>query len=162
MKTLFSKTWNKSAQPRKQRKYRHNAPIHTARKFLSAHLSKHLRKEYGRRSAKLRLDDLVKVVRGNYAGTEGKVTKMDALESKVYISGISLKKAGGKQSFVPIQASNVMIIELNMADAKRVAALKKNAAGNVSAPSQGKGAKADAAKNAKSGDAKQKPAEAAK
>ncbi len=128
MKALFSKTWNTSKQPRKQRKYRHNAPIHVKRKYLSANLSKHLRKEYGRRSAKLRAEDLVKIMRGEFSKKEGKVLKIELSDSTVTIDGISKKKSGGKEFNVPIQASNVQIIELNLKDEKRVAALKKKKA----------------------------------
>ena len=125
MKAQFSKTWNASKQPRKQRKYRHNAPLHVGRKFLSAHLSKHLRKEYGRRSAKLRTEDLVKVMRGEYAGKEGKIQKMDVSKSTVFIEGISDKRSGGKEFNVPIQASNLQIVELNLKDERRINTLKK-------------------------------------
>ncbi|MBU4300777.1 MAG: 50S ribosomal protein L24 [Nanoarchaeota archaeon] len=125
MKAQFSKTWNTSKQPRKQRKYRHNAPLHVRRKYLSAHLSKHLQKEYGRRSAKIRTEDLVKVMRGEYAGKEGKIQKMDVSKSVVFIEGISGKRSGGKEFNVPIQASNVRIVELNLKDERRINALKK-------------------------------------
>ena len=125
MKAEFSKTWNTSTQPRKQRKYRYNAPLHILRKYLSAHLSKHLRKEYGRRSAKLRTEDVVKIMRGEFSGKEGKVQKVDISKSTVFIDGVSRKKAGGKEFQVPIQCSNVQIIELNLKDEKRVRALKK-------------------------------------
>ncbi|MCD6275005.1 MAG: 50S ribosomal protein L24, partial [Candidatus Aenigmarchaeota archaeon] len=50
MKQLFSKSWVKSKQPRKQRKYRHNAPKHIRQKFMHANLSKELREKYNRRS----------------------------------------------------------------------------------------------------------------
>jgi len=125
MKAEFSKTWNTSTQPRKQRKYRHNAPIHVRRKFLSAHLSKHLRKEYGRRSVKLRTEDVVKIMRGEFAKKEGKVQKVDISNSTVFVEGVSKKKAGGKEFQVPVQSSNVQIVELNLKDEKRVNALKK-------------------------------------
>ena len=125
MKAEFSKAWNTSTQPRKQRKYRHNAPIHVRRKFLSAHLSKHLRKEYGRRSVKLRTEDVVKVLRGEFKKKEGKVQKVDISNSTIFVEGVSKKKSGGKEFNVPIQSSNVQIIELNLKDEKRVNALKK-------------------------------------
>ena len=48
MKQKFSTKWNSSRQPRKQRKYLANAPLHLKRVLLSANLSKDLRKRYGR------------------------------------------------------------------------------------------------------------------
>ena len=50
MKRKFSKSWKSSKQPRKQRKYSANAPLHLKRKLLSVNLSKELRKKYGKRS----------------------------------------------------------------------------------------------------------------
>ncbi len=140
MKAEFSKTWNTSTQPRKQRKYRHNAPIHVRRKFLSAHLSKHLRKEYGRRSVKLRTEDVVKILRGEFKGKEGKVQKVDISNSTIFVEGVSKKKSGGKEFNVPMQSSNVQIIELNLKDEKRVNALKKikKTAANAQKPRKSK------------------------
>ncbi len=140
MRTLFSKTWNASRQARKQRKYRYNAPLHIKRKFLSAHLAKHLRIEYGRRSAVVRKDDVVKVMRGKFAGKEGKVSGVDMKNSRIFIEGAAVKKAGGKEAQVSIDASNVMIVELNLKDTKRVKALKKQK--TAAAPKQEKPAEA--------------------
>jgi large subunit ribosomal protein L24 len=64
MKKKWSKTWKSSKQPRKQRKYRHNAPLHIKHKFLSASLSKDLKKKYNIRNISLRKGDRVK----NYDG----------------------------------------------------------------------------------------------
>ena len=44
MKSVFSKTWVRSKQPRKQRKYVANAPLHIKGKMVRAHLSKDLQK----------------------------------------------------------------------------------------------------------------------
>ena len=151
MKALFSKTWNKSKQARKQRKYRYNAPLHLRRKFLSAHLAKHLRKEYGRRSAKVRKDDVVKIVRGKFAGKEGKVARLELRDSRIFVEGIAQKKAGGKEAQISIDPSNVIIVELNLKDAKRVIALKKKKAGaKAEVPKAAKAAPAEASKAPKS------------
>jgi ribosomal protein uL24 len=50
MKEAFSKKWKSSKQPRKQRKYRHIAPINIVRKFLSSPLSKELKIKYNKRN----------------------------------------------------------------------------------------------------------------
>ena len=73
MKTKFSGSWVKSKQPRKQRKYRYNAPLHIRQKFVGAHLSRELRKKYGKRSASLRKGDNVKIMRGQFRNKSGKV-----------------------------------------------------------------------------------------
>src|SRR3989338_176397 len=46
MKNKFSTKWKESKQPRKQRKYRANAPLHLRKKFVNVNLSKELRKKY--------------------------------------------------------------------------------------------------------------------
>ena len=45
-------------------------------KQIGATLSKQLRKKYGRRSIRILKGDVVKIVRGEYKGVEGKVTKI--------------------------------------------------------------------------------------
>ena len=60
-----------SKQPRKQRKARYNAPLHIRQKFMGARLSESLSKEYGTRSAPVIAGDTVKVMRGDFKGTEG-------------------------------------------------------------------------------------------
>ncbi len=95
MKTIFSKTWNKSKQPRKQRKFAANAPFHIQGKFLNSALSKDLRKKYGRRSLRLRTGDKVKVMRGNYKGQEHKVQSVNVTRQKVYLEKVEITKKDG-------------------------------------------------------------------
>ena len=73
MKQKFSKHWKASTQPRKQRKYRAKAPLHVIKRFLSANLSKDLRKKYGKRNLTLRKGDTVKVMRGKFRKKQGKI-----------------------------------------------------------------------------------------
>lgn len=119
MKTKFSKSWIKSKQPRKQRKYRYNAPLHIKQKFVSAHFSKELRKKYNKRSATLRKGDNVKVMRGQFKNKTGKVDKISLAKTYVYVSGIETVKRDGTKSRHPIHPSNLMITELNMDDKER-------------------------------------------
>jgi len=71
MKQKWSSKWTGSVQARKQRKYRINAPLHVKRKFLSAGLSKELRKRYSRRSIALRKGDEVQVISGKFKKRQG-------------------------------------------------------------------------------------------
>ncbi|MEM3690839.1 MAG: 50S ribosomal protein L24, partial [Candidatus Micrarchaeia archaeon] len=73
MRSKFSPSWKASVQPRKQRKYVKNAPLHIKRRMISAHLSKELREKYGRRNVQLRKGDRVKVLRGSMRGRTGTV-----------------------------------------------------------------------------------------
>ena len=119
MKTKFSRSWIKSKQPRKQRKYRYNAPLHIKQKFLHAHLSKELRKKYSKRSIALRKGDNVKVMRGQFKDKTGKVDEVSVKKTQVYVSGIEFVKRDGTKSRYPLQPSNIMITELNMDDKLR-------------------------------------------
>ena len=127
MKTKFSRTWKRSKQPRKQRKYRYNAPLHIKQKFMRAHLSKELRKKYNRRSLGLKKGDKVKIVRGQFKKKTGKVDKVDLKENYVYITGIEITKKDGTKAFYPLQPSNLMITELNLDDKKRQKILDRKA-----------------------------------
>jgi len=93
MKSKFSISWLSSKQVRKQRKYRYNAPLHLKHKFLSANLSKDLRKKYGKRSLPLRTGDEVLVMRGKFAKKTVKVSSVDPKRARVILEGlIELKK----------------------------------------------------------------------
>ena len=74
MKKEWSGNWASSAQPRKQRKYRLNAPLHVRKKFLSVNLVKGLRERYGKRSMVVRKGDKVVVARGGLKGKTGPVS----------------------------------------------------------------------------------------
>ncbi len=124
MRKKFSKKWISSKQPRKQRKYRYNAPLHIRHKLISAHLCKKLREELKIRSIPIRKGDRVRVMRGKYKKVEGTVTKVDLKKLKIYIDSVKRKKVSGKEVLVPIDPSNVEIIELNKDDPKRLKRLK--------------------------------------
>ena len=121
----FSKVWKASKQPRKQHKYRFNAPLHVKYKFMSSHLSKELRGKYGKRNAEVRKGDSVKILRGQFKGKTGKVDRADVKKSKVYIQGIEVSKKDGTKAFYPFNPSNLMITELKLDDKKRVKGLER-------------------------------------
>ena len=119
MKRKFSKSWKSSKQPRKQRKYAANAPLHLKRKLLSVNLSKDLRKKYSKRNIPLRKGDVVKIMRGKFKGKQGRVMKVKTKMEKVFIEKIQIKKRDGSSVNVPMKASNLQITELNTEDRKR-------------------------------------------
>nr|AJS11980.1 50S ribosomal protein L24P [uncultured archaeon] len=119
MKTKFSSSWIKSKQPRKQRKYRYNAPLHIKQKFVGAHLSKELHKKYGKRSMNVRKGDSVKIMRGQFKNKTGKVEEVNLKKTLAYVSGIEIAKRDGTKARFPIHPSNLMITELNMDDKMR-------------------------------------------
>jgi large subunit ribosomal protein L24 len=125
MKSIFSISWKRSKQPRKQRKYRYNAPSHIKRKFMASHLSKELREKYKKRSMVVVTGDTVKIMRGQYKKRTGKVSKVNYQNTKVYIEGIDFIKKDGNKVQYPINPSNLMIMTLKLEDKKRIKLLEK-------------------------------------
>jgi large subunit ribosomal protein L24 len=125
MKQKFSTKWKASKQPRKQRKYSANAPLHLKRKLLSVNLSKELRKKYSRRNIPARKGDTVKIKVGKFKKKQGKIISIDTKTSKIKIEGITIKKQDGSKANVKIHPSNLQIIELNLNDKKRMRENKK-------------------------------------
>ena|SRR5271157_2527071 len=87
-------------------------------KFGSA-LSKDLREKYRRRSAKPRVGDSVKIVRGEFKDIEGKVTNVDQGSGTVNVEGVTREKLKGGTASVPIRSSNVVITSLTLDDKAR-------------------------------------------
>jgi large subunit ribosomal protein L24 len=125
MKTKFSTSWIASVQPRKQRKYRYNAPLHARHKFLNAHLSKELREKYGKRSVPVRKGDEVLIMRGNFAKKKGKVLKVDLRRCRITVENINRAKKDGTKVNVYLNPSNLMIQTLNLGDVKRLKRVKR-------------------------------------
>ena len=119
MKKKFSIKWKGSKQVRKQRKYRHNAPLHVKQKLVHVHLSKELKKKYSRRSLGLRKGDKVKIVRGQFKKHNGNVERVDLKKTRVYVSGVEVTKKDGSKTTYPINPSNLIITELNLDDKMR-------------------------------------------
>ena len=109
-----------SKQPRKQRKALYNAPAHARGKHLSATLSKDLRADLGKRSLPLRSGDKVRVLRGDFKGHEGEVLDVDYGSYKVTIEDVTLSKPDGTAVFLPVDPSNLVIIDADLKDDRRI------------------------------------------
>ncbi|MEM2954590.1 MAG: 50S ribosomal protein L24 [Candidatus Nanoarchaeia archaeon] len=126
VKKKWSAHWKSSKLPKKQRKYRANAPLHIAHKMIAAHLSKELREKYHKRALPLRKGDKVKIMRGKFKGIIGEIEKISLHKKKVYVRGAELQKQGGAiKTFVWLDPSNLQIVTLNLDDKKRVETLEK-------------------------------------
>ncbi|MFH1403908.1 MAG: 50S ribosomal protein L24 [Candidatus Altiarchaeota archaeon] len=108
-----------SSKPRRQRKWLYEAPLNVRRKMMSSPLSKELKEKYNRNSIPLRKGDSVKVMRGSFKGVNGQVTRVDLKKYKVYVEGVTMKKADGTDVEKSLNPSNVMITELFLEDKKR-------------------------------------------
>jgi large subunit ribosomal protein L24 len=89
------------------------------------------RKPVERQKLHVRRGDRVKVIRGNFAGTEGTVLRVVPKTNRVVVEGVNLRKRhtrpsqanpeGGIISFeAPIHASNVMLIDPTSGEPTRV------------------------------------------
>ena len=125
MKQKFSIKWKASRQPRKQRKYRYNAPLHLRRKMMSSTLSKELRKKYEKRNFPIHKGDNIRIMRGNFKGKTGKIDVVDMTKYRISIDGIFRTKKDGTKVSVWFVPSNLQIKELNLDDKKRKQALER-------------------------------------
>ena len=119
MKSGFSISWLSSIQPRKQRKYRLNAPLHRKGKMVNVHLSKELRKKYGTRSVRVRKGDKVMVMSGQFKGKSGTVDRVDVQREKIFVTGVENVKKDGAKVLYPLHPSKIMITTLYTDDKKR-------------------------------------------
>ncbi len=112
-----------SSKPRKQRKFRKNAPMHLRQNFVNAHISKDLAKTLGikRRSIEVRRGDTAKVMTGDNRGKSGKVSSVSLGTGKILIEGVSKKDSKNKDILVGIPACNVYLMELDLTDKNRKA-----------------------------------------
>jgi len=104
-------------KPTKVRNYQiYRATYTTRSKQLGSHLSKDLQKKYGKRSIRITLGDTVKVIRGEYRGIDGKVSKIEMTGSSIAIEGIKKEKSRGEKFDIFIPTSNVVVTGLNLDD----------------------------------------------
>ncbi|MBT4935775.1 50S ribosomal protein L24 [Candidatus Woesearchaeota archaeon] len=127
VKNTFSTGWKSSTQPRKQRKYVYNAPLHTKQTMVHVHLSSELKKKYGTRRVQVKKGDKVKILRGQYKKKEGKVERVNLKQGKLFITGVEFIKKDGTKIPVAFTPSNIMIIAVDLGDKKRKQKLENNA-----------------------------------
>jgi len=94
----------------------YRAPYAVRSKQVSGPLSKELRKKYGKRSIRLSIDDSVRIIRGEYKGIDGKITKISIAKGSIAIEGIKKEKLKGEKIDVYIPSSNILITSLNTDD----------------------------------------------
>jgi len=112
---------NKSSHPRKTRNQQiYYATIQKASKQLSCSLSKELRKKYGKRSARIIEGDTAKIVRGEFAGVDGKVTKISIPDRGVNIEGVKKEKLKGDKFDVYVHTTNIILTALDTGDKWRI------------------------------------------
>lgn len=89
---------------------------HSVYKASSIHLGRELRKKYGFRSLPVRVGDRVMIIRGDYKGVEGDVSRVDRIRQRIYISGVYRENARGEQRLVPIPFNSVILVNIDDKD----------------------------------------------
>jgi len=114
--------------PKKQRKQLFNAPAHQRHKLMAARLSPDQIASKGVKTLPVRKGDTVRVMRGDHQGFEGKVSRVDLHNYRVYVEGLTREKVDGTTIFVSVHPSKVMIKNLNLDDKWRKAAVERKQA----------------------------------
>ena len=112
---------NRSSLPRKTRNQQiYYAAMQTASKQLSCALSKDLRKKYGKRSARIKEGDTASIIRGEFSGVDGKVTKISIADRGVNIEGVKKEKLKGEKFDVYVHTTNIVLTGLDTGDKWRI------------------------------------------
>ena len=102
----------------------YQATFQTKSKQLGSALSKDLHKKYGKRSVRVVEGDSVKILRGEFKGVDGKVSKISTQKSSVAIEGVKKEKTKGDKFDVYIHTSNLVVTSLSTDDKWRIAKLE--------------------------------------
>ena len=127
MKSEFSTSWKSSKQPRKQRKYQYNAPLHLRHSFLNATLSKDLRAKHGVRALPVRKGDEVKIMRGSHHNKKAKIASVDVKRTRVVLENLTRSKKDGSKVPIYFHPSNLQIVSVHGEDKRRLTQEKKHA-----------------------------------
>jgi large subunit ribosomal protein L24 len=113
-------------QPRKQRTRTRDAPLHERQTQVRAPLSDELREEYDQRNVRVNAGDTVEVTRGDFAGEEGEVLKVDLRDAVVHVEDVTLESADGEEVPRALDASNLRVTDLDLDDDRREARLESD------------------------------------
>ena len=102
----------------------YQATFQTRSKQLGSALSKDLQKKYGKKSARVIEGDSIKILRGEFKGVDGKISKISTEKSSVAIDGVKKEKTKGDKFDVYVHTSNLVITSLNTSDKWRIAKLE--------------------------------------
>ena len=108
-----------SEQPTKQRNREERASLHEKQKQVRAHLDEELREEYGQRSVRVNAGDTVEVQRGDFAGESGEVVDVDLRSATISVEDVTAEKADGEEVPRRLDASNLVVTDLDLDDDRR-------------------------------------------
>ncbi len=143
----------KSSKASKQRLSQSDAPTHVKRKRMRARLVSEDPDLINVRTVTVRTGDEVEVVRGDFghpnsaksdtkgkrlgqprgrAGIVGKVARVDTGSGMIFVDGLTISTADGKEEAIPIRPSNVIVTKLFEGDTLRLKKLIERTQGGDS------------------------------
>ena len=93
-------------------------------KQISSQLSKELKKKYSKNSIRIVEGDNVKIMRGEFKGVDGKVSKISIENNSIAVEGVKKEKTKGDKFDVYIHTSNLQVTNLNTDDKWRISKLE--------------------------------------
>ncbi|MEM3169511.1 MAG: 50S ribosomal protein L24, partial [Candidatus Nitrosotenuis sp.] len=90
----------------------YNASLFTRSKQMCSHLSKELQQKYNKRSIRVTEGDTVRVMRGEFKGVTGKITKVSTEKNGAAVEGIKKEKLKGGNLDVFIHTSNLLVTDI--------------------------------------------------
>ena len=110
-----------TSKPDSSRKKLYEAKIHEKKSLLHVHVSKSLktRMKAKKRSILVKKGDKVRIMCGSMKGKEGKVAIVNYIRTVVFVEGMTVKGARGKETMVPFQPSNLMLIDVDMGGSRK-------------------------------------------
>lgn len=118
----------KTKKPGKQRKRLYKDPLHKRGEHLPAPLSSELKSRFRTNAVTVRRGDTVRILRGDRKGFEGKVSRVDRKNYRIFIEGITRDRADGTTTLIPVHPSKVTITSLNLDDKWRKKVLERKGA----------------------------------
>lgn len=103
----------------------YDSPQHVVSKRASALLSKSLREKYNRKTIRVRKNDVVKILRGEYKGIDGKITHIYLQVGKISVDGVTREKLAGGNTPVKIHSSNIIVTSIDFKDKFRKEKMEK-------------------------------------
>ena len=89
-----------------------------------------------RRSVTVRKGDKVEITTGSFKKKSGKVLEASYSKLKLYIEGITRKNARGQEKLIPIDPSNVILMDGDFSQKSRKEMLERSGKTNSAAPSK--------------------------
>jgi len=112
----------KPTKMRNQMIYRASKTLRS--KQISSPLSDDLKKKFSRNSVRVVKGDNVKIIRGEFKGVDGKVSKVSIENNSIAIEGVKKEKTKGDKFDVLIHPSNVLVTSLSSDDKWRIERLE--------------------------------------